>query len=71
MLSFFFYFLPQVGRYLCTVSNGIGQDLNQVVNLTVKGERQGSHIVSILNGEQEMNNNKKNSTKLCQFNFVK
>ena len=28
----------RAGRYLCQVSNGIGQDLTQVVNFTVKGE---------------------------------
>ena len=28
----------KAGRYLCQVSNGIGQDLTQVVNFTVKGK---------------------------------
>ena len=27
------------GRYLCQVTNGIGQDLNQIVDFVVKGER--------------------------------
>ena len=26
------------GRYLCQVTNGIGQDLNQIVEFVVKGE---------------------------------
>ena len=36
------------GRYLCQVSNEIGQDLTQVVNFTVKGKERVAVCVSMI-----------------------